>query len=82
MIIRKALYGLKSSGLMWWDRCSEILTAMGYESSMAENDIWIKRIENHYEYIVRYVDDLAIASKDPEAVIKKLSILCLLTNMH
>ena len=72
MIIRKALYGLRSSGLMWWDRCSEILSKMGFSSSKAENDIWVKRVEDHYDYIVRYVDDLGIASKEPEYLIKEL----------
>ena len=70
MIIRKALYGLRSSGLMWWDRCSEILTSMGFTGSMAEDDIWMKKEGNHYAYVVRYVDDLAIALVDPEAMIQ------------
>ena len=69
MVIKKALYGLRSSGLRWWDRCSEILGAMGFKSTMAEDDIWIRRSTNHYEYIVRYVDDLLLASMEPEKII-------------
>ena len=72
-MIRKALYGLRSSGLRWWDRCSEILVSLGFQATLAEDDIWIKRVGNHYEYIVRYVDDLGIVSKDPEGIIKKLT---------
>ena len=30
LIISKALYGLKSSGLRWWERFSNILNAMGF----------------------------------------------------
>ena len=73
MLIRKALYGLRSSGLRWWDRCFEILVSLGFQANLAEDDIWIKRVGNHYEYIVRYVDDLGIVSKDPEGIIKKLT---------
>ena len=62
MLIKRALYGLRSSGLMWWDRCSEILSSLGFKGSRAENDIWMRRVGNHYEYIVRYVDDLGIAA--------------------
>ena len=31
-------------------------------------DIWMQRVNNHYEYIAVYVDDLAIPSKDPMAL--------------
>ena len=72
MIIKKSLYCLRSSVLMWWDRCSEILSKMGFSSSKAENYIWIKLIGNRYEYIVHYVDDLEIASNDPENLFKEL----------
>ena len=51
MLIKRALYGLRSSGLMWWDRCSEILSSLGFKGSRAENDIWMRRVGNHYEYI-------------------------------
>ena len=72
MLIRKALYGLRSSGLRWWDRCSEILVSLGFQATLAEDDIWIKRVGIHYGYIVRYVDDLGIVSKDSEGIIKTI----------
>ena len=65
--------GLRSSGLMLWDRCSEKLPYLGFKGSMAENDIWMRRVGNHYDYIVRYVDDLGITSKDPEEILNKLT---------
>ena len=45
---------------------------MGFKSTMAEDDTWIRRSNNHYEYIVRYVDDLLLASTEPEQIIKQL----------
>ena len=45
---------------------------MGFQCTMAEDDIWIKPAGKYYEYIVRYVDDLAIVSENPEAIIKQL----------
>ena len=41
MIIRKAQYGLKSSGKCWHDRLYDVLKWMGFEPSKAESDIWM-----------------------------------------
>ena len=72
LLIHKALYGLRSSGARWWERFSEVLVDMGFFPSKAENDIWMRDRGDHYEYIARYVDDLAIASKDPESITYEL----------
>ena len=72
LIVVKAIYGLKSSGLRWWERCSVILKDMNFFPSKAEDDIWMRDCQTHYEYIARYVDDLAIASHNPQAIIDDL----------
>ena len=72
MIIVKALYGLKSSGRCWHDRLFEVLQSMGFTPSKAEPDIWMRRVDDHYEYIASYVDDLLIASKNPQGIIDAL----------
>ena len=51
LIVSKALYGLKSSGLRWWERFSEFLVAMGFWPSKAEDDIWMRDMGTHYEYL-------------------------------
>jgi hypothetical protein len=68
LIIYKALYGLHSSGLRWHERFSACLQDMGFFPCKAEPDIWMRRVDNHYKYIATYVDDLAISSKDPNAI--------------
>jgi hypothetical protein len=72
LIIRKALYGLKSSGLRWHERLSDVLRGMGFVPSKAERDIWMRDMGDHWEYIGVYVDDLIIASKDAEAIVNFL----------
>ena len=72
LLINKALYGLKSSGKRWWEVFSDVLTDMGFVRSHAENNIWMRNKGDHYEYIVTYVDDLGIASKNPQAIIDDL----------
>ena len=68
LVIFKALYGLRSSGLRWHERFADCLRSMGFKPSKAEPDIWMRRNDDVYEYIGVYVDDLAIAAKDPKAI--------------
>ena len=72
LVIVKALYGLKSSGKCWHDRLFDVLRSMGFSPSRAEPDIWMRRVGDHYEYVASYVDDLLIASRNPQAIIDAL----------
>ncbi len=45
---------------------------MKFVPSRAEPEIWMRDMGDHYEYIAVYIDDLAIASKDPEAILNVL----------
>jgi len=72
LIISKALYGLHSSGLRWSERLADVLRSMGFFPSKAEKDIWMRDKGDHYEHIAVYVDDLMIASRIPEVIVKAL----------
>ena len=67
LIINKALYGLWSSGLRWHEKLADILRGMGFVPSKGENDIWMQRNGEVYEYIACYVD-LCIVAKDPKEI--------------
>ena len=71
-VIKKALYGLRSSGARWHDRLYDALKAMGFNPSKMDADIWMRDCGDHYEYIACYVDDLMIASKNPQGIIDAL----------
>ena len=73
MVIHKAQYGLRSSGKRWHEKLHDILKDMGFTPSKSEEDIWMRPKGDHYEYIAVYVDDLMIASKEPEAIIEALT---------
>jgi hypothetical protein len=45
LIIHKALYGLKSSGLRWHERFADVLRDMGFTASTAEPDIWFRAMD-------------------------------------
>ena len=72
LVIVRALYGLKTSGLRWHERFGDVLREMEFTPCPAEPDIWMRDMGDHYEYIATYVDDLTIASKDPEAITNQL----------
>ena len=72
MGIYKALYGLKTSGKRWYERMADVLKDMGFKMSKIGRGIWMQDCSNHYKYIAVYVDDLAIASQDPQGLIDTL----------
>ena len=73
LLISKALYGLRTSGLRWHERLAEVLGSEGFLPCKMEPDIWIRRKDDIYEYVAVYVDDLAFAVKDPQALIDTLT---------
>ena len=74
LIINKALYGLRSSGVRWSETLHGTLGKMGFKRSKADPDVWMRK--NHklkkWEYLATYVDDLLIACEDPASIIKQL----------
>ena len=72
LIIVRALYGLKFSGVCWHVRMSQVLIDMGFKPYHMDPDAWLCNKGDHCEYIGTYVDDLCIASKNLEAIVKLL----------
>ena len=76
LLIHKALYGLRSSGLRWHEHLADSLRQMDFKSTKAEEDIWMRRKGNIYEYIASYVDDLCIVAREPNEIIAHLEKSC------
>ena len=64
LVIHKALYGLKSSGLRWSQRIHDIMLQLGFRPCKADQCVWLREKKDKYEYIAIYVDDLHIASEN------------------
>ena len=67
LIIVKALYGLRTSGLRWHERFADCLRNEGFLPCKAEPDIWMRLNGDLYEYVATYVDDLCLAMLDPKS---------------
>ena len=46
LVLFKALYGLKSSGQEWHKALSTTLKAEGFKPSLADPDVWMRKIYN------------------------------------
>ena len=66
LVIHKALYGLKISGLRWSQRIHDIIIQLNFIPFKADPCVWLGEKKDKYEYIAIYVDDLLIASEEPQ----------------
>ena len=74
MFVRKALYGLKSSGTAFWAHLAETLHDIGFRLTRANPDVWRRPAKKadgkeYYEYILCHIDLLAI-SEDATKVLQ------------
>ena len=72
MIVDRSLYGLKSSAARFHEHLSTKLRKLGFRPSKADPDLWYRKVNDHYEYIARFVDDVIAFSKDPMSIMKEL----------
>ena len=80
MIIKKALYGLKSSGAAWRALFATTLTDLGYTSTKADPDVWIRAQVKpdgfeYYEMVLVYVDDIMVLSHDTKPTMAAIAEL-------
>ena len=77
MIIYRALYGLKSSGAAWRLMFAQTLSDLGYTSSKADPDVWLKAEtkpngDEYYSYVLVYVDDVLHLHYNPDLFMNAL----------
>ena len=72
VVIRKALYGLRSSSFSWHEVLADKLRSLGWRASYADSDLWMKDCGTHYEYLATWVDDVLHWGKKPMELIHQL----------
>jgi len=63
--IKKAIYGFKQADRQWHDRLSKKLKEFNLKSTTSDSCVYYGKRGNHVLYIIIYVDDMLIASTDP-----------------
>ncbi|KAI2510964.1 Reverse transcriptase (RNA-dependent DNA polymerase) [Fragilaria crotonensis] len=68
LILKKALYGLRSSSRAFRAHFADFLRAMGFSASRYDRDVWMREREEHdgYDYVCTHVDDFKIVARDPD----------------
>jgi hypothetical protein len=71
-IIKKSLYGLKSSAASWHRTMNNYLWSIGFKPSRGDADLWYRDASTYYEYICVYVDDLLVASHRAKQIMEEI----------
>ena len=76
-LVVKALYGLKSASFSFRSYMAEKLSDMGFQSSMADPDVWLRAAtkgdgERYYEYVLMYVDDILAISCSARPILEEV----------
>jgi hypothetical protein len=69
MIIKRALYGLRSSGAAWRNMLAQTIEEMGFTSTVVDPDVWRRRAvkpsgKEYYALLLVFVDDILIISHE------------------
>jgi transposase InsO family protein len=59
-LLHRALYGLKQSPKVWYDRLAADLGAVGFTPAVADRGLFVRHGKSETVYILIYVDDLLI----------------------
>ena len=78
VVIKRALYGLRSSGKAWRDHMASMLQDGGYTSCKADPDVWMRSKMRpdgfkYWLYILVYTDDILVVNHEPQLVMDYLA---------
>jgi Reverse transcriptase (RNA-dependent DNA polymerase) len=78
LVLVRALYGLKSAGASWRSALAKVLVDIGFESTRADADVWIRPAVRpdgfkYYEMVLVYVDDILACSHKASEVLGEVA---------
>ena len=70
LVMNKSIYRLCSASASFHEHCARVLHNIGFKPSHDDPDLWMKDCKTHYKYVVTWVDDVLVMSKEPLKVIQ------------
>ena len=75
MVVKMALYVLKSSVAAFREKLAGLINGIGYTPSKSDQDVWMRAAimpdsTEYYEYVLCYVDDVLDISYNPTRIIE------------
>ena len=62
--LKKSIYGLKQASRQWYYKFYQVITSYGFEANVVDDCVYHKFSGSKYIFLVLYVDDILLASKD------------------
>jgi len=62
--LKKSIYGLKQASLQWYYKFHQVITSYGFEINVVDDFVYHKFSGSKYIFLVLYVDDILLASRD------------------
>jgi hypothetical protein len=66
--LRRALYGLKQSPRAWYARFQDVVLQIGFQPSMHDSALFLRRTSHGLVLLLLYVDDMIITGSDVAAI--------------
>jgi len=68
--MKKSLYGLKQAPRQWYKSFNTFMIGQGYTRYQYDNCGYFQQFEGSFIYLLLYVDDMLIISKDKSSINK------------
>ena len=73
--LNKSIYGLKQASRQWYLKFDKIITQNGFKENTVDRCIYLRVSGSSYIFLVLYVDDILLASNDPNLLIETKHML-------
>ena len=67
-MLKKALYGLKQAPRAWYGRIDDYLTGFGFQKSLSESTLYVKKLDDDVLIVSLYVDDLLVTGSNLQQI--------------
>ena len=62
--LQNSIYGLKQASRQWYYKFHEVVVSFGFETNAVEDCVYHKFSGNKHIFLILYVDDILLATKD------------------